>query len=108
MLRGVKRGEPAICNRPCDKEDLSCEIEDEHAHIALGCRDILLSAYNDDYQAEKENRNKDGNRSIHDSLPNAGGHRTPDQGRSSDCCLRVKRSWEVQLNAGQGFGGLYG
>ena len=33
-------------------------------------------------------------------------YRTPDRGRSSDCCLRVKRSWKVQLKAGQGFGGL--
>ncbi len=79
MLRGVKRGEPAICNRPCDQEDLSCEIEDEQAHIALGCRDTLLRAYNDDYQAEKENRNKDSNRTIHDSLPNVQAH--PPDGR---------------------------
>ncbi len=83
MLRGVKRGESAICNRPCDKEGLSCEIEDEHAHIALWCRDILLSAYNDDYQAEKENRNKDGNRTIHDSLPNASGQ-PPSAARLAD------------------------
>ena len=70
MLRGVKRGEPAICNRSCNKEDLSCEIEDEHAHFDLGCREILLSTYNDEYQAKKENRDKDGDRTIHDSLPN--------------------------------------
>ena len=37
---------------------------------------------------------------------NAGGHRTPDRERGFDCCLRVKRSWKVQLKAGQGFGGL--
>ena len=101
----MKRGKSAICNRPYDKEDLSCEIEDEHAHIALGCRDILLRGYNDDYQAEKDNRNKDGDRTSHDSLPNAGGHRTPDRERGSDCCLRVKRSWKIQFKAGQGFGG---
>ena len=33
-------------------------------------------------------------------------YRTPDRERGSDYCLRVKRSWKVQLKAGQGFGGL--
>ncbi|MFM7374868.1 MAG: hypothetical protein ACKO39_06935, partial [Chthoniobacterales bacterium] len=33
-------------------------------------------------------------------------YRSPDHGRSSDCCLRLKRSWKNQLKAGQGFGGL--
>jgi hypothetical protein len=38
-------------------------------------------------------------------LANAGGHRTPDGGRDSDCCLKVKRSCRIHLNASQGFGG---
>jgi len=97
VLRGVKRGEPAICNRPCDQEDLSCEIEDEQAHIALGCRDTLLRAYNDDYQAEKENRNKDSNRTIHDSLPNVRDDGSPlafgADPATAGCVTKVPKAW---------------
>jgi hypothetical protein len=39
-------------------------------------------------------------------VANAGRHRTPHRGSGSDCCLGVKWSWKLQLNAGRGFGGL--